>query len=45
MKIGITNKSTDRKQIELKSFIYDWGLIFLVMLLIFIISMPPLMWN
>ena len=45
MKMGIKNKSIDRKQIELKSFIYDWGLIFLVMLLIFIISMPPLIWN
>tara|TARA_Y100001968_G_scaffold160336_1_gene146552 strand:- start:5222 stop:6892 length:1671 start_codon:yes stop_codon:yes gene_type:complete len=45
MKTDIKNKSIDRNQIELKSFIYDWGLIFLVMLLIFIISMPPLIWN
>ena len=45
MKINIKNDSLDKKQIELKSFVYDWGLVFLVMLLIFIISIPPLIWN
>tara|TARA_B100000676_G_scaffold224626_1_gene222060 strand:- start:371 stop:2023 length:1653 start_codon:yes stop_codon:yes gene_type:complete len=37
--------SLDKNKIEIKSFVYDWGLIFLVMLLIFIISIPPIIWN
>ena len=45
MKINIKNDSLDKNQIEFKSFIYDWGLVFLIMLLIFIISIPPLIWN
>ena len=45
MKINTKNSSLDKNQIELKSFVYDWGLVFLIMLLIFIISIPPLIWN
>ena len=45
MKINIKKDSLDKNKIEFKSFIYDWGLVFLVMLLIFIISIPPLIWN
>ncbi len=45
MKINTKNSSLDKNKIELKSFMYDWGLVFLVMLLIFIISIPPLIWN
>ena len=37
--------SLDKNKIEIKSFVYDWGLIFLVMLLVFIISIPPIIWN
>ena len=37
--------SLDKNKIEIKSFAYDWGLIFLVMLLVFIISIPPIIWN
>ena len=41
-KIGnnIKMNSLDKNKIEIKSFVYDWGLIFLVMLLVFIISVP-----
>ncbi len=37
--------SLDKNKIEIKSFAYDWGLIFLVILLVFIISIPPIIWN
>ena len=37
--------SLDKNKIEIKSFVYDWGLIFLIMLLVFIISIPPIIWN
>jgi hypothetical protein len=45
MKIKAKNSPIDKSQIEIKSFMYDWGLVFLTMLLIFIISIPPLIWN
>ena len=45
MKISEKYKSFTNAQIEFRSFVYDWGLIFLAMLLIFIISIPPLIWN
>ena len=45
MKINKKQKTFTQSEIEFRSFIYDWGLIFLVMLLIFIISIPPIIWN
>ena len=45
MKINAKNNSLDKNQIEIKSFMYDWGIVFLIMLLVFIISIPPLIWN
>lgn len=39
------SNSLDKNKIEIKSFMYDWGLIFLIMLLIFIITIPPVIWN
>ena len=45
MKIDKKYKNLSNSQIEYKSFLYDWGIIFLVMFLIFIISIPPIVWN
>lgn len=45
MKINTKNDSLDKNQIEIKSFMFDWGIVFLLMLLVFIISIPPLIWN
>ena len=42
---NIKMNSLDKNKIEIKSFVYDWGLIFLIMLLVFIISIPPIIWN
>ena len=45
MKIDKKYRNLSSGQIEYKSFLYDWGIIFLTMLLIFIISIPPIIWN
>ena len=45
MKINTKNDSLAKNQIEIKSFMFDWAIVFLLMLLVFIISIPPLIWN
>ena len=45
MEINKKRKFFTESDIELRSFFYDWGLIFLIMLLVFIISIPPIIWN
>ena len=39
------NKKLTNNQMEIRAFIYDWLIALSVLFLVFIISLPPLIWN